>query len=471
MPAHPTDICYLPAAELLSLFRRKALSPVEAAGAVLDRIAEVDGAVNAFILVDGDSALAQARASEARWMKGEPLGLLDGAPATIKDLVLTKGWPTLKGSRTTDPNQAWEEDAPVTARLREAGAVLIGKTTTPEFGWKGVTDSPLSGVTRNPWNTGMTPGGSSGGAAAAAALGMGALHQGSDGGGSIRIPSGFTGVFGHKPSFGRVPFYPPTPNGSLVHIGPITRTVADAALMLTVIARPDPRDWYALPYEGRDYRVGLEEGVAGLRVGFSPALGYAKVDPEVAESVRAAADVLAGLGAEVEEADPGFADPAPFFKDIWYANCAFLCRDFTQEQLDLLDPNLRKVVEEGAAVSAFDLLRATTGERVELGLCMKRFHERYDLLLTPTLAVPAFPAGRLSPGGGDEEGWMGWTPFSFPFNLSRQPACTVPCGFTKAGLPVGMQIVGPMHDDALVLRAARAFESARPFRMPEGPKS
>src|SRR3954471_17333078 len=281
-----TDPALISATELLCLYRSRSLSPVEVAQACLDRIAALDPDLNAFALIDGDAALEAARASEERWIKGEPLGLVDGVPATIKDLILTKGWPTLRGSKAISPDQPWEEDAPATARLREQGAILLGKTTTPELGHKGVTDSPLTGITRNPWNPAMTPGGSSGGAAVAAATGMGALHVGTDGGGSIRIPASFTGIFGLKPSFGRVPAYPLSPFGTLAHVGPMTRTVSDAALMLTVISEPDGRDWHALPADRRDYRIGLEAGIAGLRLAYSRRLGYVDfVDPEVATLV------------------------------------------------------------------------------------------------------------------------------------------------------------------------------------------
>ena len=233
------DVAFLSASELLRLYRAGQLSPVEATRATLERIERHGDAVNAFCLLDAEQALASAADAEARWRRGEPRGLLDGVPTTIKDLVLTRGWPTLRGSFAVEREQDWSDDAPATARLREHGAVLLGKTTTPEFGWKGVTDSALTGVTRNPWDTARTPGGSSGGAAAACALGMGALHVGTDGGGSIRIPAGFTGVFGHKPSFGRVPAWPASPFGTVAHVGPITRTVADAALMLSVLSQPD----------------------------------------------------------------------------------------------------------------------------------------------------------------------------------------------------------------------------------------
>jgi aspartyl-tRNA(Asn)/glutamyl-tRNA(Gln) amidotransferase subunit A len=347
--------------------------------------------------------------------------------------------------------------------------VLIGKTTTPEFGWKGVTDSPLTGVTRNPWDTSCTPGGSSGGAAVAAALGMGALHVGSDGGGSIRIPAGFTGIFGHKPSFGRVARYPNSAYGTLSHAGPMTRTVTDAALMLTVISEPDARDWFALPYDKADYRDGLEDGVRGLRIAFSPALGYATVDPEIAVLVADAARLFETFGATVERADPGIADPADIFRPHWYAGAAYAARSYTGEQLRMLDPGLREIIAQGKQLALIDYLTAVD-RRAALGIHMKAFHEKYDLMLTPTMPIPAFEAGRELPPVSDQERWMSWTPFTYPFNLTQQPAATVPCGFTKAGLPAGLQIVGRMHDDKTVLRAARAFERERPFAMPREPR-
>src|SRR4051794_30619062 len=281
------DLCSLSAAQLLEAYRKHQLSPVDVARAVLERIEKLNPVLNAFNLVS-DRAIEDAKASEKRWAAGQQKGLLDGVPVSIKDIILTKGWPTLRGSKTVDPKGPWNDDAPVTARLREHGAVLLGKTTTPEFGWKGVTDSPLTGITRNPWNAKKTPGGSSGGAAAAVASGMGPLAIGTDGGGSIRIPCSFTGLFGIKPSFGRVPAWPLSPFGTVAHVGPIARSVADAALLLNVLALPDARDWHALPYEPRDYRTGLDQGIAGLRVAFSPDLGYARVEPQVAAIVREA---------------------------------------------------------------------------------------------------------------------------------------------------------------------------------------
>jgi aspartyl-tRNA(Asn)/glutamyl-tRNA(Gln) amidotransferase subunit A len=456
------------AAELRHLYRTRALSPVETTRAVLERIARFDRAVNAFCLVDEERALAAARASETRWHKGEPCGVVDGVPATIKDLVLTRDWPTLRGSLVIERDQPWDEDAPATARLREQGAVLIGKTTTPEFGWKAVTDCALTGITRNPWDTSRTPGGSSGGAAVAAALGLGALHVGSDGGGSIRIPAGFTGVFGLKPSFGRVPAYPASPFGTVAHLGPLTRTVSDAALVLNVLALPDARDWFALPYDDRDYRIGLGDGVRGLRIAFGPTLGFADVAPEIADLVARAAGAFVELGARVEQVDAVMADPIDIFVPHWYVGAANLLRGFTPEQRAQMDGGLQEIAAAGAEISLMDYLAAVR-RRAELGAAMRRFHESYDLLLTPTLPLAAFAAGQERPDPARQPRWINWASFSYPFNLTQQPAASVPCGLTAAGLPVGLQIVGPMHADALVLRAARAFETARPWPLPAAP--
>jgi aspartyl-tRNA(Asn)/glutamyl-tRNA(Gln) amidotransferase subunit A len=352
------------------------------------------------------------------------------------------------------------------ARLRAHGAILLGKTTTPEFGWKGVTDSALMGVTRNPWNPDVTPGGSSGGAAVAAALGMGTLHQGTDGGGSIRIPAGFSGVFGIKPTFGRVPAWPASPFGTVSHLGPLTRSVADGALMMTVMAEPDPRDWYALPAPTQDWRIGLEGGVAGLRIAYSPRLGHIKVDPEIARLVARAVADLSDLGAIVEEADPDLGDAAEVFRIHWFTGAANLARKMTAKTLAAIDPGLREIAAVGAGFTLAEYMEAVAA-REAMGLAMNRFHERYDLLATPTLPIPAFKAGVEVPPRSGMTRWTDWTPFTYPFNLTRQPAATVPCGLTRAGLPAGLQLVGPLHREDLVLRACRAYESVRPIALPK----
>jgi aspartyl-tRNA(Asn)/glutamyl-tRNA(Gln) amidotransferase subunit A len=459
------DLAAMTASELVGLFRRREASPVEAARAALTQIERLNRRYNAFCLVDGERALRDASASEARWLVRKPQSCIDGVPATVKDIILTKDWPTLRGSRTIEAAQDWSEDAPAVGRLREAGAVLVGKTTTPEFGWKAVCDSPLTGITRNPWDQHKTSGGSSGGAAVAAALRMGSLHLGTDGGGSIRIPAGFTGVFGIKPTFGRVPAYPLSPFGTIAHIGPIAACVEDAGRMLTVIAAPDDRDWHSLPHDPRDYAIGLGQGVRGLRMALSTNLGYARVDPEIAALVEEAAGRLAEAGAIVEERDPGFSDPADIFRTHWFSGAAYVRSAIARERWPLLDPGFDRIAAAGEAITRSDYMRSANA-RAELGLAMARFHREFDVLLTPTLPLAAFDAGCLAPPSTDQTDWAHWTPFSFPFNLTQQPAASIPCGFTAAGLPVGLQIVAAKYQDGLVLRVARAFEEMCPIRLP-----
>jgi aspartyl-tRNA(Asn)/glutamyl-tRNA(Gln) amidotransferase subunit A len=460
------DVFSLTAEQLADQYRSSRLSPVEVTRAALDRIAKLDPVYNAFVLVDEARALTEARASEARWQRGEPAGLVDGVPATVKDLILTKGWPTLRGSRTIDPNQEWNEDGPPVARMREQGAVFLGKTTTPEFGWKGVTDSPLTGVTVNPWDTRLTPGGSSGGAAVAAALGLGILHIATDGGGSIRIPAGFCGLFGFKPTFGIVPVHPHSPALTLWHQGPISRTVGDAALMLTVIARPDPRDWYQAPPLNIDYRKDLDAGVKGLRIAYSRDLGYARVDPEVAALVERGVRAFESLGARIEEIDLGLDDPISVMRPLWAVALAMAVAPMAPEQRALVEPPLLELAESGMHVSALEYRQLERArEAIARRMCL--LHQAHDLLVTPQLAVPAFEAGHEVPPDSDRKRWWEWSPFTYPFNLSQQPAATVPCGFTRAGLPVAMQLVGNKFADSVVLRAARAFEAAQPFVMPK----
>lgn len=465
-----TDLTQRPAHELLQLYRSGQASPVEVTQAVLARIERLNPQINAFCVVDPDAALASARASEARWQahrsSGAPVGELEGVPTTIKDLILTRGWPTLRGSRTIDPQQAWDVDAPATARLREAGAVLLGKTTTPEFGCKGETNSPATGITRNPWNTAHTPGGSSGGAAAAVAAGLGPLAVGTDGAGSVRIPAAFCGNVGLKPSFGRVPAYPLSPFGSVAHLGPHTMSVRDAALMMNVLKKPDARDWTSLPPESTDYTVGLEDGIRGLRIAYSPTLGYARnVHPEIAAAVDAGVRQLQALGAHVEQVDPGFDDPLDITTGLWFLGAHTVWSGLTPEQQAVTDLDFRAEAALGAQLSAAQVQQLNL-RRGALGSHMRQFMQRYDLLVTPSVAVPAFEARPAGTVPMDPQAMLGWTPFSYPFNLTQQPAITVPCGLTSKGLPMGLQIVGPMFGDALVLRAARAFESVHPVPRP-----
>lgn len=462
-----TDLALAPAVDLVRLIRSRKISPVEILDAVYARIKTHDPRVNAFCALTEESARARARLAEAQVAAGEALGPLHGVPVSIKDLLLTRGVPTRRGSAIY-ADFVPQENAPAVDLLQTAGAIVIGKTTTPELGWKGVTDSPLTGVTRNPWNLDLTPGGSSGGAAAAAALGMSPLAVGTDGGGSIRIPASFTGVFGLKPSFGRVPVFPPSAVGVMSHVGPIAFGVRDAALMLNGMTGADRRDPFSLPADGTDYLAACDGGVRALRVAWSPTLGYAPVDSEVRALCERAARVFADeLGCEVEEADPGFANPAPHFKLLWACGLGAAVREYFPVWADRMDPGLVAMVREYDHATGAELAGAHA-ERLKLYDVLRRFFERYDLLLTPTMPTTAWRAGVPIPSeiAGASTAEFRYTPFTFPFNMSGHPAASVPCGLSSAGMPVGLQIVGRRWADAQVLRAAAAFEAARPWPRP-----
>jgi aspartyl-tRNA(Asn)/glutamyl-tRNA(Gln) amidotransferase subunit A len=356
------------------------------------------------------------------------------------------------------------EDALIVARLKAAGAILIGKTTTPEFAHKGLTDSPLLGVTRNPWSPAHTCGGSSGGAGAAVAAGMGPLAVGTDEGGSIRIPASFCGVVGLKSTFGLIPRVPLGVAELLTHLGPLARTVADAALFLTATAGPDDRDGYSITSPALDYVAELSRPIRGLRSAWSPTLGYAVVDAEVQRIAEAAVQKLSGLGWEVEREDPGFTPPERIADALRHPGLAAALGEHVPTWRERMDPSLLALVENGQRLTAVDMAQALF-QRQALWECMQRFFQRYDLLITPTVAIPPFAAGALAPTevAGRPVSRRGWTAFTYPFNLTGQPAITVPCGWTAAGLPVGLQFVGRRLEDGLVLRAAAAFEAAAPW--------
>ncbi len=455
------ELAFMPATELAVAIRARHVSPVEVMEAVLDRIERLNPRLTAYCTVTVESARREAQAAETAVRRGGRLGPLHGVPVSVKDLVLTRGVRTTFGSRIYEWNIP-EEDAPLVERLRAAGAILVGKTATPEFGWKGVTDSLLFGISRNPWNLERTPGGSSGGAAAAIAAGLAPLAVGTDGGGSIRIPGSFCGVFGLKPTYGVVPVYPASATGTLSHAGPMTRTVRDAALMLQVMAGPDDRDPLSFPQREVDFARGLEDGVRGLRVAWSPTLGYAVVDPEVQTVTESAAKRFHDLGCRVEQVDRVFDDPDPIWAPLFYAGIAARLDDFLGEWRDRMDPGLVEIVEEGKQISAVEFAKATFA-RAAFYEAMRRFFTSYDLLLTPTLAVPPFPVGMEQPPDRSAGSRLSWVAFTYPFNLTGQPAATVPCGFTQDGLPIGLQIVGRRLEDATVLRASAAFEAASPW--------
>jgi aspartyl-tRNA(Asn)/glutamyl-tRNA(Gln) amidotransferase subunit A len=461
----PTDPAAMSAETLLGLYARRDLSPVEVLKAVLERIAVYNPWVNAFAVMN-PRALQQAGESEARWRAGRPIGPLDGVPVTVKDLIDIAGFPTRRGSRTTDPAPV-AEDAPAVMGLKQAGAVILGKTTTTEFGWKSPGDCPLHGITRNPWDRNRTPGGSSSGAAAAGAACFGPLHLGTDGGGSIRIPAAFCGLVGLKPSFGRVPQWPLGGFAAIGVAGPLARTTRDAALMLSALARHDLRDPFCLPDDPRDWRAGIEAGVAGLRIACVRRPGFAPpLDEDGAAALDGAARLLAEQGAAVEAAEPPLPDLRAAFDTLWSLGMARLVGGMAPERQALLDPGLLEVAEAGARRSGGEAL-AAEALRVEAAHAMACFHQRYDLVLTATTPTAAFAADQptLLPRAALMRDWAPWT---FAFNLTRQPAISVPIGLDGAGMPRAVQLVAALYRDDLCLRAARALELAAGI-MPAAP--
>jgi aspartyl-tRNA(Asn)/glutamyl-tRNA(Gln) amidotransferase subunit A len=457
------DLGYLPATKLAAMIRSKQISPVEYMQTLLARIETVEPKVNAFAYLAADQAMAAAKKAEAQVMAGEKLGRLHGLPATIKDLAITKDMPTQMGSLIYKGNQP-TEDAPIVSRLQAEGAIILGKTTTSEFGWTGVSHSPLTGITHNPWKHGYNAGASSAGAGAAAAAGYGPLHQGSDGAGSVRMPSHFCGIFGLKPSFGRVPNYPVSTNDLTSHIGPMTRTVADAALMLEVLAGPHPLDYSSLEAWPAPYGARLAEGIKGKRIAYSPDLGLARVDPEVAALVKRAADRFSELGATVEEVATPWAAPGPeIVRFFWPAHLARLIPHLEKWESQM-DPGLVACIKESVSISMKDY-QLMRDKKMAYVANIHRWFQDWDLLLTPSVSVAAFPAEKLMPDHWPHHAWdwVSWAEFSHPFNMSWNPAASVPCGFTGEGLPVGIQIVGRRFDDLGVLQAAASFEAIQPW--------
>ncbi len=452
--ADAPELCRLGVAELTRRYADGSLSPVEVAEVVLGRAEVVQAAHNAFTVIDHEGAMAQARAAETRWRRGAPASAIDGVPSTIKDIVWVEGHTIHYGSNSPPVNPP--HDAPAVARLRAAGAVLLGLTTTPEFGWKAVTDSPYSGITTNPWNEALTPGGSSGGAAAAAAAGAGVLHLGTDGGGSIRIPASFTGIFGIKPSFGRVAAYPPSPFGTVAHVGPMARSVADAAAMLEVMAGRDPLDWTQAP----GTLPGLERpafAMAGRRIAYWSEPPRGLLDPEVQATVDEAVASMQAEGAIIEPITlPDHEQLFEMFAAHWLVGAAARLALLPPEARAGLDPGLVEAATAGAALPLLDHVRATHA-RVAFGRAMDALFDTFDLVVSPATAIAAFAAGHEVPPGSGLGRWTEWAGFSYPVNLSQQPACSIPCGLTSDGRPVGLQIIGPRGDDARVLAAAAAY--------------
>jgi aspartyl-tRNA(Asn)/glutamyl-tRNA(Gln) amidotransferase subunit A len=450
------------AAALVAAYRAKTVSPVDVLRDAWVRLDAVRDALNPIAFEDREAALAAARASEARWARGEPRGPLDGVLASVKSNVMKAGWPMRRGCHLV-PDTPMTFDAPAVRALERAGALFFCQTTMPELGWKGCGDSPLYGITRNPHDPSRTTGGSSAGAAVLAALGVGHLHVGTDGLGSIRIPASFSGCFGIKASVGRVPAYPASPFGAIAHVGPMGASVADVALMLDAMSAPDERDITARNDGPTASRAGLDGGVSGLKVAWSPCLGHVLgLDPEVEALCAVAVARLGEAGAVVEAADPALSgEEARETADIlWWSGAAMVEASLAPNPDAPRDPGFLRAARAGEGLSAVRLLRALAS-RAAMAETMRAFHERFDLLVTPTMPIPAIEAGRDTPADGAfGADWINWSPYTYPFNITGQPACSVPVGFTKAGLPVGLQIVGRAREDELVMRAARTVEAA-----------
>jgi len=466
-----TDLTQTSAARLAKLYRKGKASPVETMKAVLARADRLAPTINALCRIDAERSLVAARESEKRWQKGKPLSPLDGVPVSIKELVRVKGWPASMGSKLTDKAPA-DADAPVVARLREAGAIVFAQSTSSEYGHKGVTDTPLHGITRNPWNPERTPGGSSGGAGAAVAAGLGPIAIGTDGGGSVRIPASFTGLVGLKATFGRVPAWPPSMTGDLSNTGPMCRTALDCALMMNVISRPDARDPHALPEDDTDYADKLGKKLKNLKIGFVLRFGDHPVDIEVAAMVTRAARQFEKLGCKVEqvEAPFSFADASRAFVVHWLSALQRLLQLFPEERHHEFDPSLLAGAKAGLRYTLQDVVNAQVMRR-DLAIAWNLFFAKYDLLLSPTVAVQPFEAGKNLPDGPDGKANVMWSPYTPQFNLTRHPAASVPCGLSRQGLPIGLQIASGHYKDALVLRAAAAYAAAHPLKFTALPET
>lgn len=451
----------LSALALRQLVARRQVSPVELTRRALDRAIATQPTLNAFFFILEEEAMAAARVAEDAVMKGAPLGLIHGLPFSAKDLMAVKGVPYASGSRAMADNIA-EVDAPAVERAKAQGGILIGKTTTSEFGCKPIGDSPLTGITRNPWNLAMTPGGSSAGAAASVAAGITPFALGTDGGGSIRIPCAFSGLSGLKGQFGRVPVWPTSATPTLAHVGPIARSMADAALLFSAVAGYDRRDPFAVAGPVPDVMGAAQASVAGMRVAYSPTFGYARPAPEVIAATDRAARTFEALGCHVEQVDAVFdTDPADLWTAEFYAGVGTRLRDVLENRRELLDPAVADILMP-ALGQEMKSYYASVFARYALREKMRLFFERYDLLISPVLPVSALEAGRNLPEGLEDRNLVSWVFYTYPFNLIGQPAGAVCAGLSPEGMPIGLQIVGRSCCEDDVVRAAAAFERTQP---------
>lgn len=465
-PAHPR---FATLEQLTGALARRQISPVELAQQTLDLIETLNPAYNCFAALEPERVLAEARAVEQAIMQGGQVGPLSGLPIAIKDLIAAKGYPTQFGSRIM-ANNVIPEDAPAVERLRKAGAVILGKSTTSEFGCKAVGDSPLTGITRNPWNTETTPGGSSCGAAALVASGISPVAVGTDGGGSVRIPSALSGLFGIKGQFGRVPVYPTSATPTLAHVGPLTRTVRDAAIMMSIMSGFDRRDPFSVAGPVPDYLGACERPYGRLRIAWSPTMGYAEPLPEVLEICARAVDAFAQLGCQVEEVDRVIdRDPVDLWVAEFYAGVGTKLKAPLAERREEIDPAVAEVLDAAVGQQMGDYY-SRVFDRYAFRDQMRRFFEPIDLLITPCVPVPAFAAGADRPPTHPHRSIVSWVYYTYPFNLTGQPAASIPVGFTAEGLPVGLQLVAKSHDETTIFTAAAALEEALPWAVTRPPE-
>lgn len=456
------DSAFATALEMRDAIARRDVSPVEIMQATLARIERHDAKLNCFATYAPELAMDAARKAELEQMSGGPCGPLHGVPISVKDLIAVKDVKLAFGSRAMADNVA-AADAPSVERIRRAGACFVGKTTTSEFGCKAVGDSPLTGITRNPWDTTKTPGGSSCGAAASVASGMTPFALGTDGGGSIRVPASLTGLFGIKANFGRVPVYPVAATPTLAHVGPLARTVRDAALLLGVVSGHDRRDAFGVDGPVPDYLGACDRPARGMRVAWSRTLGYAKPDAEVADIAERAARTFTDFGCEVVEVDTVLdRDPVDLWVSEFYAGVGVRLKKQLTEQHAMLDPAVADVLKDALAQTSEEYY-AKVFRRYELREKLRVFFDRFDLLLTPTLPCAAFDVGLNMPPQHADRNIVSWVYYTYPFNLTGQPAASIPAGMTRGGLPVGLQMVARINHETDIFRAAAAYEAARPW--------
>ncbi len=459
------ELYKLSAVDLLNMYKNRETNPLEVSLDIIKQLENKNSQFNAFVCFDKEKILQQAKLSSERWSSGKVKGILDGVPISIKDLLVTKDYPTRRGSFIESLPITSDKDAPVVKKILEQGGIVLGKTTTPEFGHKGTTQSKRYGATLNPWNTKLNSGGSSGGSASAVAAAMGPLSIGTDGGGSVRIPCSFCGLFGHKPTFGKVPAYPISPFGTVANIGPITRTVADGGLLMNVIAKPDKDDWYSLPYDKVNYNEFYFNDIKNLKIGVFKYWGMKNFFNQISleNSVEVVYENILkklrqeGLQLTFDSKINWPNNPADIFKTMWYVGAANLSKKIDDDEFSKIDENFLQFIDEGNKYSVFDFL-AAEARRAENASYLSYLFEKFDVLIGPTMPVLPLEYDAVIPKDYKSKDLFSWTPFTYPFNLTKHPSSTINCGFSSSGLPVGIQVVAPHYEDKRCFQVSAYLE-------------